>query len=161
MEFTHFDNQGHVWMVDVGDKEETRREAIAKGSIFMSRACLDLVRDGNLAKGDVLGTARIAGIMGAKKCSELIPLCHLINLTKLAVEFEIHEERNEIQATCTARTAGKTGVEMEALTGVSVALLTIYDMCKAIDKAMEIGEIYLDQKTGGKSGTFQNPRREL
>lgn len=160
MEFTHFDDQGHVWMVDVGDKEETRREAVAKGSIFMSRTCLDMVTGKSMAKGDVLGTARIAGIMGAKKCSELIPLCHLINLTKLAVEFEIHKEQNEIQATCTARTTGKTGVEMEALTGVSVALLTIYDMCKAVDKTMEIGEIYLKQKTGGKSGIFQNPRRE-
>lgn len=158
MEFTHFDNQGHAWMVDVGEKPETQREAIAKGSIFMSRECLELVSSGNMAKGDVLGTARIAGIMGAKKCSELIPLCHLLNLTKLMMEFEVQEERNAIQATCTARTTGKTGVEMEALTGVSVALLTIYDMCKAVDKSMEIGEIYLAKKTGGKSGTFQNPR---
>lgn len=158
MGFTHFDDQGHAWMVDVGEKEETQREAVAKGSIFMSGECLELVDSGIMAKGDVLGAARIAGIMGAKKCSELIPLCHLISLTKLAVEFEIHKERNEIQAVCTARTTGKTGVEMEALTGVSVALLTIYDMCKAVDKQMEIGEIYLAKKTGGKSGAFRNPR---
>lgn len=160
MGFTHFDAQGHAWMVDVGEKQDTRREAVARGSIFMSRECLDLVKQGGMAKGDVLGTARVAGIMGAKRCSELIPLCHLLNLTKLAVDFEIHEERNEIQAVCTARTTGKTGVEMEALTGVSVALLTIYDMCKAVDKAMEIGEIYLEQKSGGKSGDFRNPRRK-
>lgn len=145
-------------MVDVGEKEETKRTAIARGSIFMSRDCLKKVIEGTMAKGDVLGVARVAGIMGAKKCSELIPLCHLLNLTKLTVDFEIHEERQEIQAVCTAKTTGKTGVEMEALTGVSVALLTIYDMCKAVDKSMEIGEIYLDQKTGGKSGDFHNPR---
>ena len=107
-----------------------------------------------MKKGDVLGVARIAGIMGAKRTSELIPLCHILNLTKLSVEFEMKPETNEIQAVCTARTTGKTGVEMEALTGVSVALLTIYDMCKAIDKRMEIGEIHLDAKSGGKSGEF-------
>lgn len=157
MEFTHFDEQGNAWMVDVGEKADTRREAVAKGSIRMSRECLQKVVDGTMAKGDVLGVARIAGIMGAKKCSELIPLCHLLNLTKLAVDFEIHEESQEIEAVCTARTTGKTGVEMEALTGVSVALLTIYDMCKAVDKAMEIRKIYLVEKSGGKSGDFKNP----
>lgn len=157
MEFTHFDEQGNAWMVDVGEKADTRREAVARGSIFMSRECLQKVMAGTMAKGDVLGVARVAGIMGAKKCSELIPLCHLLNLTKLAVDFEIHEEKQEIQATCTARTTGKTGVEMEALTGVSVALLTIYDMCKAVDKSMEIGKIYLVEKSGGKSGDFKNP----
>jgi len=157
MEFTHFDEQGNAWMVDVGEKADTRREAVAKGSIRMSRECLQKVVDGTMAKGDVLGVARIAGIMGAKKCSELIPLCHLLNLTKLAVDFEIHEESQEIEAVCTARTTGKTGVEMEALTGVSVALLTVYDMCKAVDKAMEIGKIYLVEKSGGKSGDFKNP----
>ncbi len=158
MEFTHFDERGHARMVDVSEKAETRRVAVAKGRIVMSRECLQKVMAGTMEKGDVLGIARVAGIMGAKKCSELIPLCHLLNLTGVSVDFEIHEERNEIQAVCTAKTTGKTGVEMEALTGVSVALLTIYDMCKAVDKAMEMGEICLVKKTGGKSGEFCNPR---
>lgn len=157
MEFTHFDVRGNAWMVDVGSKADTQREAVARGSIFMSRQCLSQVLEGSMKKGDVLGVARVAGIMGAKKCSDLIPLCHLLNLTKLSLDFEILEERCEIQAVCTARTTGKTGVEMEALTGVSVALLTVYDMCKAVDKSMEIGSIYLEKKTGGKSGEYQNP----
>lgn len=157
MEFTHFDEQGNAWMVDVSEKAETRREATAKGSIRMSRECFDKVREGAMAKGDVLGVARVAGIMGAKKCSELIPLCHILNLTKLSVDFEMNEERCEITAFCTARTTGRTGVEMEALTGVSVTLLTIYDMCKAVDKTMEIGGICLLHKSGGKSGEFHNP----
>ena len=110
-----------------------------------------------MKKGDVLGVARIAGIMGAKKTSDLIPLCHILNLTKLAVEFELHEERNEIRAFCTAKTTGRTGVEMEALTGVSTALLTVYDMCKAVDKTMEIGGVRLCTKKGGKSGDFVHP----
>lgn len=160
MDFTHFDDQGNAWMVDVGDKEETRREAVAKGSISMSRECFEKVKEKTMKKGDVLGVARIAGIMGAKKTSDLIPLCHILNLTKLAVEFELKEETCRIETVCTARTTGKTGVEMEALTGVSVALLTIYDMCKAVDKTMEIGEICLVHKSGGKSGEFHNPNAE-
>lgn len=160
MEFTHFDDQGNARMVDVGEKADTKREAVARGSIFMSPQCLEKVIEGTMAKGDVLGVARIAGIMGAKRTSDLIPLCHILNLTKLNVDFHIKKETNEIQAVCTARTTGKTGVEMEALTGVSVALLTIYDMCKAVDKNMEMGSIYLEHKSGGKSGDFQNPRRE-
>lgn len=158
MEFTHFDEQGNALMVDVGDKTETKREAVAKGSIFMSRECLKMVVSGAMAKGDVLGVARVAGIMGAKRTSELIPLCHILNLTKLTVDFVIREETCEIEAACTAKTTGKTGVEMEALTGVSVALLTIYDMCKAVDKSMEIGNIYLEHKSGGKSGEYHNPK---
>lgn len=158
MDFTHFDGQGNAWMVDVSEKVDTSRTAVAKGSIFMSEECFRKVASGDLKKGDVLGVARVAGIMGAKKCSELIPLCHLLNLTRLSVDFELKAERCEIQATCLAKTTGKTGVEMEALTGVSVALLTIYDMCKAVDKSMEIGEIYLEEKSGGKSGEFRNPR---
>ena len=158
MDFTHFDSQGNAWMVDVGEKEDTKREAVAKGSIFLSPRCFDMVRQGTMKKGDVLGVARVAGIMGAKKTWELIPLCHVLNLTKLTVDFELKEEHHEIQAVCTARTTGKTGVEMEALTGVSVALLTIYDMCKAVDKSMEIGSVYLERKTGGKSGEFINPK---
>jgi len=158
MGFTHFDGQGNAWMVDVGEKEDTRREAVAKGSIFMSPECFSMVRQGAMKKGDVLAVARVAGIMGAKRTSELVPLCHVLNLTKLAVDFELKEERHEIQAVCTARTTGKTGVEMEALTGVTVALLTVYDMCKAVDKGMEIGEVYLERKSGGKSGEFLNPK---
>lgn len=158
MEFTHFDEQGNARMVDVGEKADTRREAVARGSIFMSRECLLKVMEGTMKKGDVLGVARVAGIMGAKRTSELIPLCHVLNLTKLTVDFQIVEEKQEIQAVCTARTTGKTGVEMEALTGVTVALLTIYDMCKAVDKTMELGEIYLEHKSGGKSGDFHNPK---
>ena len=158
MEFTHFDDQGNALMADVGDKAETKREAVARGSIFMSPECLEKVARGTMAKGDVLGVARVAGIMGAKRTSDLIPLCHIRNLTKLTVDFTIKKESNEIEAVCTARTTGKTGVEMEALTGVSVALLTVYDMCKAVDKSMEIGDIYLEHKSGGKSGEFHNPR---
>ena len=146
MEFTHFDGQGNAWMVDVGEKADTRREAVARGSIFMSSECFEMVRQGTMKKGDVLAVARVAGIMGAKRTSELIPLCHVLNLT--------------IQAVCTAQTMGKTGVEMEALTGVAVALLTVYDMCKAVDKGMEIGEIYLEKKSGGKSGEFVNTLHE-
>lgn len=157
MEFTHFDEQGNARMVDVGGKADTEREAVAQGSIFMSQECFRKVAEGTMAKGDVLGVARVAGIMGAKKCPELIPLCHGLNLTKLNVDFTLHEENREVRAVCTARTTGKTGVEMEALTGVSVALLTIYDMCKAVDKTMELGRIRLVKKTGGKSGTFVNP----
>lgn len=160
MEFTHFDEQGNALMVDVGDKADTRREAVAKGSIFMSHECLKKVMEGTMAKGDVLGVARVAGIMGAKRTSDLIPLCHILNLTKLTIDFTVLEETREIQAACTARTTGKTGVEMEALTGVTVALLTIYDMCKAVDKTMELGNIYLEHKSGGKSGQFNNPRAE-
>lgn len=158
MEFTHFDSQGNAFMVDVGAKADTERIATARGSIFMSRECFDKVLEGTMKKGDVLGVARVAGIMGAKKCSELIPLCHLLNLTGLSVDFETKEENCEIVARCTAKTTGKTGVEMEALTGVNVTLLTIYDMCKAVDKTMEIGQIYLEEKSGGKSGNFRNPR---
>lgn len=158
MEFTHFDEHGNAIMVDISGKNDTDREAVAKGSIFMSEECLKKVMEGTMKKGDVLGTARIAGIMGAKRTSDLIPLCHPIALSKLKIDFQIHEERNEIEAFCTARTSGKTGVEMEALAGVSVALLTIYDMCKAVDKSMEMGGICLCTKTGGKSGDFVNPK---
>ena len=143
-------------MVDVSEKEDTCREAVAQGRIRMSEECFVKVQEGSMKKGDVLGVARIAGIMGAKKTSELIPLCHILALTKLSVDFELLPEANEILAICTAKTTGKTGVEMEALTGVSVALLTIYDMCKAVDKRMEIGDIHLVKKSGGKSGLFVN-----
>lgn len=161
MEFTHFDKKGNAWMVDVGEKADTVREASARGSIRMSRECLEMVMAGRMKKGDVLGVARIAGIMGAKRTADLIPLCHPLPLTKLALEFAVDEEKQEIQAVCTARTVGKTGVEMEALTGVSAALLTIYDMCKAVDRGMEIREIYLLHKSGGKSGEFFHQERNM
>ena len=157
MEFTHIDERGNARMVDVSEKRDTLREASAAGCIFMSRECFEKLAEGIVQKGDVLGTARIAGIMGAKRTSDLIPLCHILNLTKLSVDFELLPEECAVRAVCTAGTTGKTGVEMEALTGVNIALLTIYDMCKAIDKSMEIGRIRLLRKSGGKSGDYVNP----
>ena len=154
MEFSHFDADGNAVMVDVSEKKETEREAAAQGIIRMNGECFRKVMEGQMAKGDVLGTARIAGIMGAKKTSELIPLCHLLQLTSVKIDFESDEERHEITAFCRVKTTGKTGVEMEALTGVQVTLLTIYDMCKAVDKRMEMHSIHLCMKTGGKSGDF-------
>ena len=158
MDFTHFDPGGKARMVDVGEKTDSKREAAAEGWIRMSRECFERVAAGSTEKGDVLGTARIAGIMGAKKTPDLIPLCHILNLTKVSVDFELIPEECAVRAVCTAGTVGKTGVEMEALTGVSCALLTIYDMCKAVDRTMEIGPVRLKEKSGGKSGHFVNPR---
>ena len=154
MDFTHFDAEGNAWMVDVSDKDVTRREASACGIISMSRECFEKVKMGQMKKGDVLGAARIAGIMGAKRTSELIPLCHNLNLTGLEVWFELEEEISAVRAFCRAKTSGKTGVEMEALTGVQIALLTVYDMCKAVDKRMRISDVHLLMKSGGKSGDF-------
>ena len=153
--FTHFDSQGNAVMVDVGSKTNTLREAVAEGYITMGRECFEKVGAGAMGKGDVLGVARIAGIMGAKKTAELIPLCHILNLSSVELAFTMLPEKCSIRAVCTARTVGKTGVEMEALTGVNLALLTIYDMCKAVDKKMEMGQIRLLAKTGGKSGEFK------
>lgn len=158
MELTHFDQKGNAVMVDVTDKDITQREATARGRIKVSRQVYEAVVNGTSKKGDVLGVARVAGIMGTKRTSDLIPMCHVLNLTKATVDFELHEDTLEIEAVCMAKVTGRTGVEMEALTGVSTALLTIYDMCKAIDKSMEIGGIYLAKKTGGKSGTIINER---
>ena len=157
MELTHFDNGGKARMVDVSRKEETRREAVAEGRIRMNRECFNLVASGTVAKGDVLGAARIAGIMGAKRTADLIPLCHSLGLTGLTMDLELLPEECAVRAVCTARTVGKTGAEMEALTGVSTALLTVYDMCKAADRTMEIGQIRLLKKSGGKSGEFIRP----
>ena len=154
MEFTHFDEKGNARMVDVSGKQDTEREALATGCISMSRECFSMVLKGQMEKGDVLGVARIAGIMGAKKTSELIPLCHILQLTGVEVDFCPEQEDNRIWAFCRVKTCGKTGVEMEALTGVQVALLTIYDMCKAVDKSMVMGEVHLCEKSGGKSGNF-------
>ena len=150
----HFDAKGNAIMVDVTEKQITHREATASGKIRVSRPVMDAVLAGTVKKGDVLGVARVAGIMGVKRTSELIPMCHPLPLTGCSVDFEIDEENLEIKAVCTAKTDGKTGVEMEALTGVQIALLTIYDMCKAIDKRMEMNEIHLEKKSGGKSGEF-------
>lgn len=154
MDFTHFDENGKAVMVDVTDKKETVRTAVAVGKIFVSPEVFFSVREGTVEKGDVLGVAATAGIMGAKRTSELIPMCHILPITNCRINFEMDEETCAIQCRCTVKVTGKTGVEMEALTGVSTALLTIYDMCKAIDKRMEIGSIYLEKKTGGKSGDF-------
>lgn len=153
---THFDSKGQAIMVDVTAKKETERTAIAKGRIRVSPDTLRAITEGTAKKGDVLGVARVAGIMGVKRTSELIPMCHPLMLGKCSVDFSILEESCEVEAVCTAKLTGQTGVEMEALTGVSVALLTIYDMCKAIDKRMEITGIHLAKKTGGKSGDFVN-----
>ena len=153
-EFTHFNQHGDAIMVDISKKTETAREAIAEGHISMNQECFDQLKAGNIGKGDVLGVARIAGIMGAKKTSELIPLCHLLSLTKAEIDFELEDETCSVRTICTVRTTGKTGVEMEALTGVQIALLTIYDMCKAVDKGMEMNGIHLCQKSGGKSGIY-------
>ncbi len=154
-EFTHFDNQGNAIMVDVSEKNDTAREAVASGKIRLSKEAYQKVKNGSMTKGDVLGIARVAGIMGAKKTSELIPLCHILNLSKVSIDFTLDDDNNTITATCTVKTIGKTGVEMEALTGINICLLTIYDMCKAIDKGMIIGDIKLMKKLGGKSGTWQ------
>ena len=154
MEFTHFDNAGNARMVDVSEKAETDREAVASGRITMSRECFEKVKEGRMKKGDVCGVARIAGIMGAKKTAELIPLCHTLALTGVDVRFEFCEEEAAVTAFCRTKTTGKTGVEMEALTGVQIALLTIYDMCKAVDRGMVISDVRLLSKSGGKSGEF-------
>ena len=153
---THFDGNGQAVMVDVTAKNETERTAIAKGRIRVSPDTMTAIREGSAAKGDVLGVARVAGIMAVKRTSDLIPMCHPLMIGKTLIDFRILEESCEIECLCTAKLKGQTGVEMEALTGVSVALLTIYDMCKAIDKRMEIGSIHLAKKTGGKSGSFIN-----
>ncbi|WP_160684481.1 cyclic pyranopterin monophosphate synthase MoaC [Clostridium sp. C2-6-12] len=155
---THFDSKGNAVMVDVSEKEITSRTAIAKGKIYVNKEIIEAVLNDKVEKGDVLGVARIAGIMACKKTLDLIPMCHPLMINKCTIDFRVNEENNYIEAICTAKIDGKTGVEMEALTGVNIALLTIYDMCKAIDKTMEISEIHLVKKTGGKSGEFINDK---
>jgi cyclic pyranopterin phosphate synthase len=152
---SHLDQEGNAYMVDVGGKAETERVATAKGEIYMNEEIISRILSADIPKGDVLSVGRIAGIMGAKKTSELIPMCHPMLITSAKVDLNINAEKNCIEATGTVKTKGVTGVEMEALTAVSVALLAIYDMCKAIDKSMEIGRIRLMKKTGGKSGTYE------
>lgn len=156
-QFTHFDDAGQAHMVDVGAKAETRRIARAHGSIRMAPATLAMILQGDAKKGDVLGIARIAAIQGSKRTAELIPLCHPLALTRVGVEFEVDQAQSRIGCIVTAETVGRTGVEMEALTAVSVALLTIYDMAKAVDRAMVMGDIRLLEKQGGKSGHWQAP----
>ena len=155
MQLTHFDEKGKAIMVDVTEKNDTVREATAKGRILVSKEVYDAIEAGTVGKGDVLGVATTAGIMGAKRTSELIPMCHPLPIQKCSIDYELDHEKNRIHVFCTVKTEGKTGVEMEALTGVQVTLLTIYDMCKTIDKHMVMSEIHLIEKTGGKSGDFR------
>lgn len=153
-EFNHFDKNGNAVMVDVSGKEPTYRTAVAQGKILVSEEILQAVLEQKVKKGDVLGVARVAGIMAVKQTSSIIPMCHPLMIQKCSVDFQVLLGEQAIQAVCTVKTEGKTGVEMEALHGVSAALLTIYDMCKVIDKKMVIRDIHLVEKTGGKSGDF-------
>lgn len=155
MEFTHFNDEGKAKMVDVSDKKTTDRTAVAVGCIHVSEEIIDKITSGNMKKGDVLSVAQIAGIMGAKKTSEIIPMCHNIFISGADIKFNINKELNKINIEATVKTSGQTGIEMEALTAVSIAALTIYDMCKAVDKSMVIGDIKLTKKTGGKSGVYE------
>ena len=154
-EFSHLDAQGKAVMVDVSDKDVTERTATARGTVSMAPETIRRIVAGGVAKGDVLTVARLAGIMAAKRTAELIPLCHPLTLTAIDVDLRCDEERGAVDIEATCRLAGRTGVEMEALTAVSVAALTVYDMCKAVDRAMRIGEIRLVRKAGGRSGTFE------
>ena len=153
-DFTHFDLHGNAVMVDVSEKKINLRSAEARGCISMNKDAMKAVLGKKVKKGDVLSVARIAGIMAAKRCAELIPLCHSLSIDECVIDFDIDDKKNEIKAICKVKLSGKTGAEMEALSGVSVALLTIYDMCKALDKNMVIGNIHLYKKTGGKSGLY-------
>jgi len=153
-DLTHFDDRGNARMVDVGDKDVTERVATAKASVIMQPATLALIRDKKAAKGDVLAVAQLAGIMAAKKTPDLIPLCHPLALSSVQVTLALDEKRNAVDIEATCKLKGRTGVEMEALTAASVAALTVYDMCKAVDRGMVISEVKLLHKSGGKSGTF-------
>ncbi|PRZ47896.1 cyclic pyranopterin monophosphate synthase MoaC [Tritonibacter scottomollicae] len=155
MSLTHFDQKGDAHMVDVSDKDVTARIAVAEGHIKMARETFDIITEGRAKKGDVLSVARLAGIMGAKKTSELIPLCHPLPITKVTVELTLDPDLPGVRVEGTVKTTGQTGVEMEALTAVSTACLTVYDMAKAVDKAMEIGGIRVLLKDGGKSGRYE------
>ena len=159
-DFTHIDDEGRVRMVDVTDKKTSVREALAGGVVFMSSETFELIRNQKIKKGNVLETARIAGIMAAKKTSELIPMCHPLNITHVQVDFRPDAGNNGIEIEATVRTIDQTGVEMEALTAVTVSALTIYDMCKSYDKEMTLSNIRLLKKTGGKSGTFERKKGE-
>jgi len=154
MALTHFDAQGNAVMVDVSDKAETERIAVARGRLLAAPATVALIRDQGLRKGDVLSVAQLAGIMGAKRTPDLIPLCHPLALTKVTVDLTLNDTEAAVEITATCKLTGRTGVEMEALTAVSVAALTVYDMCKAVDRTMRITDIRLLHKSGGRSGTF-------
>ena len=158
MELSHFEESGRAVMVDVTEKKDTERQAEATGKILVNRQVFDAIKAGTVGKGDVLAVAQTAGIMGVKRTFELIPMCHILPITGCRIHFDMDEEECAVRCTCTLKVTGKTGVEMEALTGVSTALLTIYDMCKALDKSMEITEVYLVHKTGGKSGEIRNEK---
>ena len=160
-DFTHFDADGKARMVDVSDKDESERVAVAKGSVTMAPETLALIESGGVKKGDVLSVARLAGIMGAKRTPELIPLCHPLQLSSVRVDLELDPALSAVEITARCKLTGRTGVEMEALTAVAVAALTVYDMCKAVDRAMRIGEIRLVHKSGGRSGTFEAPGEAL
>jgi cyclic pyranopterin phosphate synthase len=153
--FTHFDKDGKARMVDVSDKPATEREAVATGLVLMKKSTLELIKSSKVSKGDVLGVARVAGIMAAKRTSALIPMCHPLNIASVEIDFDIDVKNSKIYIESRAKVTGSTGVEMEALTAVSVAALTIYDMCKAVDREMIISDIMLLEKRGGKSGTFK------
>lgn len=154
MQLTHFDASGNAVMVDVSHKSVTSRVAVARGKIMVNEAVMDAIVHGTAKKGDVLGVARVAGIMAVKNTAQLIPMCHTLLINKCSVDFEIDRDEGSVSAICTVKVDGKTGVEMEALTGVNVALLTIYDMCKAVDRAMTMTDIHLEAKSGGKSGDY-------
>lgn len=154
-EFTHFDGDGNAVMVDISDKAETDRVAIAQCSVLMEPDTLRKIADGGMKKGDVLSVARLAGIMGAKRTPDLIPLCHPIALTKVTVSLALDAARNAVDISAECKTSGKTGVEMEALTAANVAALTVYDMCKAVDRGMRITDLRLTHKSGGKSGVYE------
>jgi len=154
--FTHINHQGRAKMVDVSDKKKNMREAIACGAIYMKKATLEKIDRGEIIKGDVLSVAQVGGIMGAKKTADIIPMCHSIMMTGCDITFQIDYEKNKVDIIATAKTIGETGIEMEALTAVSTAALTIYDMCKAVDKSMMISDIRLLRKIGGKSGEINN-----
>ncbi|MDI6744644.1 MAG: cyclic pyranopterin monophosphate synthase MoaC [Thermodesulfovibrionales bacterium] len=155
MKLTHLDKQGRPRMVDVGSKPLTERFAVARGSVYMKRETFNLIKSGKAAKGDVLNVAKLAGIMAAKRTSEIIPLCHPLNITSVDIDFHLDEKKSRIDIESRVKITGQTGVEMEVLTAVSAAALTIYDMCKAVDKGMVISDIMLIEKRGGKSGIFK------
>ena len=157
-DFTHFDQKGNAVMVDVSAKDETARVAIAAGSVVMQKSTIEKIMAGNMKKGDVLAVARLAGIMGAKRTPDLIPLCHPLNLSSVTVELSCDVARSAVDITATCKITGRTGIEMEALTAVSVAALTVYDMCKAVDRGIRITDIRLLHKSGGKSGSYEAPR---
>ena len=157
-ELTHFDPDGKARMVDVTHKAASERVAVAVGAVYLQAETLALIQDGGVKKGDVLSVARLAGIMGAKRTPDLIPLCHPLALTSVTLDLALDPERNAVDITATCKVSGKTGVEMEAMTAVAVAALTVYDMCKAVDRSITIGDIRLTHKSGGKSGVYEAPR---